>query len=184
MTLWEPKLQNAIPPSNHFWIILNFFLNFLLSVPPKGTVLHFWNFEFFIFHDIFSFLLIWDPMAGKTSKPYSSLKSLLNPFKLFLNFLLSCPHKSAVLDFWNFEFPIFNDFFNFTIVPYGETKNLNYLKRATIERYGVNFGPRGWVFIVHRVLLTLLWLKSFWGHSVHSDFRQAFISKMAGRRAK
>ncbi len=29
---------------------------------------------------------------------------------------------------WNFEFPIFNEFSNFTIVPYGETKNLNYLE--------------------------------------------------------
>ncbi len=38
-------------------------------------------------------------MGGKTSKRYSTLKSLLNPFKLFLNFLLSGPHKSAVLDF-------------------------------------------------------------------------------------
>ncbi len=38
-------------------------------------------------------------MGAKTSKRYSSLKSLLNPFKLFLNFLLSGPDKSTVLDF-------------------------------------------------------------------------------------
>ncbi len=35
-------------------------------------------------------------MGAKTPKRYSSLKSLLNPFKLFLNFLLSGPHKSTV----------------------------------------------------------------------------------------
>ncbi len=38
-------------------------------------------------------------MGGKTSKRYSSLKSLLNPSKLFLKFLLSGPDKSPVLDF-------------------------------------------------------------------------------------
>ncbi len=38
-------------------------------------------------------------MGAKTSKRYSSLKSLLNPFKLFLKFLLSGPDKTNVLDF-------------------------------------------------------------------------------------
>ncbi len=38
-------------------------------------------------------------MGAKISKRYCSLKSLLNPFKLFLNFLLSGPDKSTVLDF-------------------------------------------------------------------------------------
>ncbi len=38
-------------------------------------------------------------MGAKTSKRYSSFKSLLNPFKLFLNFLLSGPDKSTALDF-------------------------------------------------------------------------------------
>ncbi len=32
--------------------------------------------------------------------------------------------------------------------------------------------------------MPLQWLRSFWGHSVHSDFRKICISKMAGRRAK
>ena len=73
-------------------------------------------------------MLTWDPMAAKTSTRYSSLKSHLNLFKRFLDFLLSGPHKSTVLDFLNFEFLIFNEFLNFTIVPYGETKNLNYLE--------------------------------------------------------
>ena len=67
-------------------------------------------------------------MGAKTSKRHSSLKSPLNLFKLSLNFLLSFPHKSTVLDFRNFKFPTFSDFFNFTVVPYGETKNLNYLE--------------------------------------------------------
>ena len=107
---------------------------------------------------------------------YSSLKSALNRSKPFLNFLLGGPDKSTVLHFWNFEIPIFNDFFKFTIVPYRETKTPQlYGKRATVERNWVKFGPQGWVFSVHGVLLILPWLRLFWGHSLHSDFRQACI---------
>ena len=53
----------------------------------------------------------------------------------------TCPKVSSqwssqnyVGDFWNFEFPIVNVFFfffeksKFTIVAYGEIKNLNYLE--------------------------------------------------------
>ncbi len=54
---------------------------------------------FLIFHDFYSFSLTLDPMGAKTSKRYSSLKSLLNPFNLFQNFLLSGSHKSTVLEF-------------------------------------------------------------------------------------
>ncbi len=69
---------------------------------------HFWKKNFvLIFQEFCSFLLTWAPLGAKTSKRYSSLKSLLNPFKLFLKFLLSGPQKSTVLDFWNFELLIF-----------------------------------------------------------------------------
>ncbi len=57
-------------------------------------------------------------------------------------------------------------------------------KRATTGRNRVKFGPRGWVFSVYKVFLTVKWLRSFWSLSVHSDFRQACISKMAGCRAE
>ena len=57
-------------------------------------------------------------------------------------------------------------------------------KPLVVARKGVKFGPQGWVSSVNRVLLTFQWLRSFWGHSVHSNFRQACVSKMAGRRAK
>ena len=79
-------------------------------------------------------------MGAKTSKRYSTLKSLLNLFKVFLNFLLSGPHKSTILKILKFELLIFNDFLNFTVVPDGETKSHNYLEN---ERNGVKFGPRG-----------------------------------------
>ena len=71
-------------------------------------------------------------MGAKTSKRYSSLKLLLNPFKLFLNFLLISPDKSTVLDFLNLKFLIFQEFLNFTIEPYGETKNLNHLENERL----------------------------------------------------
>ena len=69
-------------------------------------------FQFFMI--FFPFLLTWDPMGGKVFKRYSSLKSLLHFTKL-LNFLLIGPHKSTILDFLNFEFTIFHDFFSFSL---------------------------------------------------------------------
>ncbi len=54
------------------------------------------------FCEFFNFSL--DPklhpkLGAETYKRYSSLKSLLNPFKRFLNFLLSDLHKRTVLEF-------------------------------------------------------------------------------------
>ncbi len=79
----------------------------------KLQLLHAWA----IHPDIFEFLnqntfsnffsLTWHPMGAKTSKTYSSFKSALNLFKVFLNFLLSGYHKSTVIDllkFWGFFF--------------------------------------------------------------------------------
>ncbi len=48
-TLWEPKLQNATPSSNHIWIFSNFFW-FFLNGPYNSIVLDFWNFKFLIFN--------------------------------------------------------------------------------------------------------------------------------------
>ncbi len=44
------------------------------------------------------------PHGSKISKRYSYIKSLLNIFKLFLNFLLSGPHKSFFFFFFFFNF--------------------------------------------------------------------------------
>ncbi len=61
-------------------------------------------------------------MGAKTSKRYSSLKSPLSPFKLFLNFLLSGPLKSAVLEFVNFEFAILMNFLISPLYPMRKAK--------------------------------------------------------------
>ena len=95
--------------------ISNFSCGFPWAIPPDFVYI-FWkknafsNFSgrFFVF---VLTMLTWDPMGAKTSNRYSSFKSLLNLLKLFLNFLLCCPHKSTALDFWNFEFLSFHDFF-------------------------------------------------------------------------
>ncbi len=101
------------------------FLNFLPNGPHKTTVGSFEILKIEILMIFFSFSLTWDPKFQNATPPSNQFWILSN---FFLNFLLSGPHKSTVLDWWNLEFPIFNEFFKFTIVPYGETKNLNYLE--------------------------------------------------------
>ncbi len=56
------------------------------------------------------------------------MKSLLNPLKPFPDFFSQMSSQKYCFGFLNFKFPIFNEFLNFTIAPYGETKNLNYLE--------------------------------------------------------
>ncbi len=74
--------------------------------------LKFWVFDFSPF---FSFSLTWDPMGGKTSRRYSSLKWLLNPFKLFSGF--SSHWSSQKYCFWIFEVLSlwFSHFFSFFV---------------------------------------------------------------------
>ncbi len=62
-------------------------------------------------------------MGAIISKRYSSYKSQPKVFKLLLKFLLSSPHKSNVLGFWNFKFTTFNFFSSFSWVLMG-VKNL------------------------------------------------------------
>ncbi len=63
-----------------------------------------------------------------------NLKTLLLPqitiesIQPFPEFSSQWFSQKYLVDSWNFECPIFNEFFNFTIVRYVETKNLNYLE--------------------------------------------------------
>ena len=66
-TLRETKLQNATPPSNHFWILSNFFWIFLLNGPHTSTVFNFWNFEFLIFQKCLFVFINMGPYGSKTS---------------------------------------------------------------------------------------------------------------------
>ena len=62
----------------------------------------------------------------------------------FLNFLLDGPHKIIVLDFCNFEFPIFNEFFNINRCSlWGNEKKTLSGQLATVERNGVKFESQG-----------------------------------------
>ena len=68
-------------------------------------------------------------MTAKISKRYP-YKPQTKVFKLLLKFLLNGAHKNNVLDFCNFEFTIFNDFFrNSPLCAMGKSKNLNYLDK-------------------------------------------------------
>ncbi len=67
--------------------------------------------------------------------------------------------------FWNFDFPIFSNFlkenFNVTIVPYEETKNLNYLvKKRSYSETECNLRLAG----RNRICMGYLWICSVQGH--------------------
>ena len=81
------------------------------------------------------------PYGSQTSKRYSSLKSLLNLLKLFLNFLPNGYHRRTVLDFWNFEFMIFHiSFFVFVSMARCGRKKIKTLLLAQITfRFFPNF---------------------------------------------
>ncbi len=106
------------------------FLKYLLSGPHKNAFGIFeilnWN-----FNEFYSFSLTWDLMGAKISKRYSSYKSQPNVLKLVLNVSPNGPHKTTVWIFEIFNFWFLGIFFQnskFTIVTYGEIKNLNYLE--------------------------------------------------------
>ena len=125
-----------------------------IHTPPPPDV--FWIFEkkmhFQIFRNFFSFSLIWDPMGAKTSKLYSSIKSLLNLFKLFLNFLPS-GLTNVVLKFWVF------DFSRIFLVWTWEQK----LQHATPPtNHSWIFPDFSWTFFWVVLSKVLFWILKFW----------------------
>ena len=144
------------PYAQTFLIFFFFFLVFILRF-------------FFYFLRIFFVLVNMGPMGAQTSKCYSALKSLL---KLFMNFLLSGPHKSTV-NFWMFAILSFRFLTNFWIsplYPMGTPQTSIIWKTSDRRAKRSEIWVLGWVFSVYRVLLTLKWLRSFWGHWVHFRF--------------
>ncbi len=94
------------------WIAFKFHMWLPLGHMPR----RFFQIFFFFFDFLgifFSFSLKWDPMGAQTSKCYSSLKSLSNPFKLFLNFLSNRPHKSMFGIFEILKIEILTNFIRF-----------------------------------------------------------------------
>ncbi len=64
---------------------------------------------------------------GENFKTLLPLQIAAKSFETCPEFSYQWPSQSCVGDFWNFEFPIFQNF-KFTIVAYRKTKNLNYLE--------------------------------------------------------
>ena len=97
------------------------------------------------------------------SKRYISLKSLLNPFKHFLNFLLSCPHKRTVLDFEILSFWFFRIFF-FVFVNMGPFSSQNFktllLRQLSFESFQT-FSEFFFSVLLTKVLFLIFKITSF-----------------------
>ena len=92
---------------------------------------------FWIFLRIFLWSLPWEPKFQNSTPPS-------NHFEYFQTYpeFLTGPNKVRFWMFEIFEFPSFNEFFNFINVPYGKTKNFN-LQNEWPWSERVEFGPGG-----------------------------------------
>ncbi len=52
-----------------------------------------------------------EPYGSENFKTLLLLQITVKSFQTIPEFFPNGPHKNAILDFWNLEFPIFNDFF-------------------------------------------------------------------------
>ncbi len=101
-----------------------------------------------IFYEYFSFSLTWDPMGAKISKRYSSYKLQPNVFKLFLNFLPNCPHKTTFGIFEILKIEILMIFFSFSLTcdPMGvkiSKRYSSYKSQLKAFKLFLNFLPNG-----------------------------------------
>ncbi len=141
-------------------ILSNFGCCFPWAIPPDV----FWIFEkknaFSNCQGFFVVSLTWTPVGAKTSKRYPSLKLLLNPFKLLLNFLLSGPHKSTVLDFRTFWDYDFSHFFPFSLTwdPMGAKTSKRY-SSYKLQPKVWNFS---WIFLPMVLTKVCLGFLKFW----------------------
>ncbi len=122
---------------------------------------------FWFFYEYFSFSL-WDPMGAKNSKRYSPILQIAaKSFQTFLESSSQWSSQNWGGNFWNFEFPIFNKFllknFKFTIVAYGEIKNLNHLENERSDRRAKQ--SEIWdSWVIRFLYMGYLWPFSMQGH--------------------
>ncbi len=133
--LWSCSLWHQLSLNLLHGFLSNFGSCFPWAICPDVFGIKKW------FLDFLRMIFVFINMGPYGSKKF---KTLLLPqitfefFQTFLKFLLSCPHKSTGLNFWNFEFLIFHDFSSFSL-----------------QWDGVKFGSRGCVFSVYRVFCHL-----------------------------
>ncbi len=96
--LWEPRFQNATPPTNHSQKFSKLSWIFFPMVLTKPRI------------EILFFFYLSLNMGAKILKRYSSLKSLLNPFTLFLIFFSVVLTKVLFWIFENLRFPFLTIF--------------------------------------------------------------------------
>ncbi len=76
------------------------------------------------------------PHVRENFKTLLLLQITAKGFQTSPEFSSNLSSQKYIWDFWNFAFPIYNDFFpeNFknTIVAYGEIKSLNYMENGRL----------------------------------------------------
>ncbi len=88
---WSQNFKNATPPSNHFWILSNFFWN-LFSVVLTKVLFSIFEILRLWFFTIFSFSLTWDPVwkpkLHNATPPWNHVWTLSNVFWFFFSVVL------------------------------------------------------------------------------------------------
>ena len=160
---------------DYLWTYCMDFFQILVVASP-GSYAGTWFFFFFWFFKKYPIVRNMVPYGSKRfQKRYCSFKSLVYLFKLFLNFLLSGPHKNSVLDFWNFEFRIFQDFFVVVVV---ETSLEFSSKWASQKRTVLDFWNFAFLSFNEFLKFTIV----TYGETKTSI--SEFTCKTSGRRAK
>ena len=77
----------------------------------------FWNFEFMIFHNFFSFAWRWDPNGSQNFKTLLLPQISFESFQPFLEFSSQLSSQKYCFGFLKFKFQSFHEFLNSTIVP-------------------------------------------------------------------
>ncbi len=130
---------------------MDFFQILILASPGPYA----WTFFDFFFKWLLNFLQIFFVFVNKTSKRYSSLNHFWIISNFFWIFFWVVIHKSAVLDFWNFEFLMFHDFFfALTWDPMGAKSWKCYSYHKSL----LNFSKFFWIFFWVILTKVLFWI--------------------------
>ncbi len=125
---------------------------------------HFWKKKshFLIFGDFFNFSLTLDPIGDKNSKRYSSIKSLWICSNFFSEFSSHWCSQHTVLDFWNFEFLIFQDFLALTWNLMGAKNSKSYSSLKSLFDFFQSFSRIFFLVVLTEVMFWIFEILSFW----------------------
>ena len=167
-------------------LLHGFFFKFYFLLPLRHMSGRCFFFFFFFFFRYFSFSLTLDSMGVKTSKRYSSLKSLLDFSTLVLNFIHSGRHKSTAFGFWKFWVYDCSQFF-FVFVNMGPFWSKNF-KTLLLPQITIKYFETSPDFFFNRPHKSTFWmfkivsfwfLASFWNSPLYPmrELKTSIISK-------